>query len=370
MDVDALVIGAGVVGLACAERLARGGMRTLVLERHEDFGRETSSRNSEVVHAGMYYPTGSLKARLCVRGNASIYAWCEAHGVPFARVGKLIVATSAEGEPVLDTIFERGRANGVELERVTGRRILADEPQVAAIAGLHSPRTGIVDSHALMASLLAQARDHGADGAFRHTIFAVEPHAGGFSVSVRDADGERVRVDARAVVNSAGLASDDVAALAGIDLDAAGYRLTYVKGSYFRVHGRPLVRTLGYPVPPPGLAGLGVHVTVDLSGGVRLGPDVEILSTRTLDYRVDEARAPAFFAAASKYLPGLRLASLSPDQAGIRPKLLAPPGQAPAFVIAEESARGLPGWVNLIGIESPGLTCCLEIADEVAALVS
>jgi L-2-hydroxyglutarate oxidase LhgO len=370
VEVDVLVIGAGVVGLACAERFARGGMRTLVLERHAVFGRETSSRSSEVIHAGMYYTPGSRKARLCVRGNVSVYAWCEAHRVPFARVGKYIVATSAEEEPVLDTILERGRANGVELERVTAARIVADEPQVTAIGGLSSPRTGIVDSHALMASLLAGARDRGADVAFRHAILAVEPCAGGYSVAVLDANGERATVAARAVVNAAGLASDDVAALAGIDVDAAGYRLTYVKGSYFRVIGPPLVRRLVYPIPPPGLAGLGVHVTVDLAGGARLGPDVEILSTRTQDYRVDEARAPAFFAAASRYLPGLRLASLAPDQAGIRPKLLAPHGQASDFVIAEESARGLPGWVNLIGIDSPGLTCCLEIAEEVSALVS
>jgi L-2-hydroxyglutarate oxidase LhgO len=318
----------------------------------------------------MYYATGSWKARLCVRGNASIGAWCEARGVPFARVGKYIVATSVEEDHALDSILERGRSNGVELERVTAERISADEPHVAAIGGLYSPRTGIVDSHALMASLLAEARDHGADVAFRHSIAGVDRSADGYSVGVVDANGIRTTIEAGAVVNGAGLASDEVAALAGIDIAAAGYRLMYVKGSYFRVHGPPLVRRLVYPTPPPGLAGLGVHVTIDLAGGVRLGPDIETLSTRTQDYRVDEARAPAFFAAASRYLRGLRLDSLAPDQAGIRPKLLAPEGQARDFVIAEESARGLPRWVNLIGIESPGLTCCLEIAEEVAALVS
>jgi L-2-hydroxyglutarate oxidase LhgO len=317
----------------------------------------------------MYYATGSWKARLCVRGNASVGAWCEAHGVPYARVGKYIVATSAEEDLALDAILVRGRSNGVELERVTAARISADEPHVAAIGGLFSPKTGIVDSHALMASLLAEARDRGADVVFRHAIHAVEPVAGGYSVAVLDANGDYATVDARAVVNAAGLASDEVAALAGIDVAAAGYRLTYVKGSYFRIHGPPLARRLVYPIPAPGLAGLGIHVTVDLSGGVRLGPDVEVLATRTQDYSVDEARAPAFFAAASRYLRGLRLDSLAPDQAGIRPKLSAPLGQAPDFVIAEESARGLPGWVNLVGIESPGLTCCLEIAEEVAALV-
>lgn len=366
---DVVIIGAGVVGLACAERLSRDGREVLVLERHPAFGRETSSRNSGVIHAGMYYPTGSLKARLCVPGNRSLYAWCEERRVPFARTGKYIVATSAEDEAILAGILARGRANGVAgLEPVTGAAIAEAEPNVIATAGLWSPDTGIVDVHALMASLFEAARARGAVFAWRHAVTGIEPGGGGYRMRVVGPGGEPLAVNARAVVNAAGLACDELAAMTGIDVDAVGYRLTYVRGLYFRIGRRGLVRRLIYPVPPADLRGLGVHVTLDLDGGLRLGPNAEVLRDRSLDYGVPESAAPAFFEAASRYLRGLRPEDLTPDQAGIRPKLLA--GSGPSdFVIAEEAARGLPGWVNLVGIESPGLTCCIEIGARVAELL-
>lgn len=369
-EFDVVVIGAGVVGLACAERLSRQGRAVLLVERHPSFGRETSSRNSEVVHAGMYYPPGSWKARLCVPGNRSLYAWCERHRVSFARLGKHIVATSPDEEAELAEIHARGLSNGVEgLEWVGRRALQAREPEVLATAALWSPWTGIVDSHAFMASLLSAARDRNCEVAWKHTVIGAEPVSGRYRLTIVDPSGERVAIATRSVVNAAGLASDEIAALMGIDVDAAGYRLTYVKGRYFRLRGRRKVSTLIYPVPPPNLIGLGIHLTLELDGGMRLGPDAELLPDRRLDYDVPEAAGDLFYEAARRYLRGIARSDVSPDHAGIRPKLVPKGGGVSDFVIAEESARGLPGWVNLIGIESPGLTCALEIAAQVAMLV-
>jgi L-2-hydroxyglutarate oxidase LhgO len=370
VDCDVAIVGAGVVGLACAERLARLGLATLVLERHARAGQETSSRNSQVIHAGMYYPTGSLKAELCVRGNRSLYDWCARHGVAHRRVGKYIVATSREGEGELDAILARGRANGVaRLEKVSGADVVAAEPNVIAAAALFSPDTGIVDAHGLMTSLAAAARAHGADLAFAHVLAAAEPIAGGYLLRARDPSCAAATLRARRVVNAAGLDADVVAALPGLDVAAAGYRQHFAKGSYFRLRRAGLVQRLIYPIPFKQLTGLGVHVTIELDGSVRLGPDVEWLPGRARDYAVAEDKRDAFFAAAASYLRGITPDDLAPDQAGIRPKVQAPGEPIRDFIIVEESARGLPGWVNLVGIESPGLTCALEIAERVARLV-
>lgn len=379
MSWDLVIVGAGVVGLACAAELSARGMRVLVVEREPRAGQGTSSRNSGVVHAGMYYATGTQKAKLCVRGNAAMWAFCEEHRVPCQKTGKLIVATDAPGEEKLHGILARARANGVaELTMVPVSFARELEPNVRCRAALWSPRTGIVDAHGFMDALSARARAHDADFAFHHTVEALDRVAEGFRLIIRDGHGERTELDAPRVINAAGLEADRVAELAGIDVDAAGYRQFYVKGNYFRVRRRGLVSRLVYPVPEEGLAGLGIHVTVELDGAAKLGPDVEAPAdarVRATDYRVDEERAFAFFHAASTYLEGLRADDLSPDQSGIRPKL-ARPGHVwssaePArdFVVAEETARCLPGLVNLVGIESPGLTSSLELAREVAALL-
>ena len=373
MHVDALVIGGGVIGLAVAMRLTRGGMAVALLERHESFGREASSRNSEVVHAGMYYPTGSMKARLCVAGNLALYAWCDAHGVSYRRTGKFIVATSLDEAAVLEGILARGVANGVEGMRwVAAGELEREEPEVRAATALWSPFTGIVDSHGFMQSLADEAALHGALLGWGHTFVDAEPTVEGYAVRYRTPEGNDERMHATRVVNAAGLSADDIAAGMGLDIDALQYRLCYVRGCYFRLSDRwtGRLRHLVYPVPHAGLSGLGVHVTVDLAGGARLGPDVELLGEKVQDYRVAADRAEAFAAAAGTYLPNLRLEDIRADQAGIRARRIVPGGGAPDFIIAEEGDRGLPGWVNLIGIESPGLTCALPLADHVVQLVA
>ena len=373
MRVDAAVVGGGVIGLACAMRLARAGMEVVLLERHPAFGREASSRNSEVVHAGMYYPTGSIKARLCVAGNLALYDWCDAHGVAYRRTGKFIVATTAGEAPALQAILDRGIANGVEgLRWASAGELAREEPDVAADAALWSPFTGIVDSHGFMQSLADEAAVHGTLLGLSHTYIGAEPTAAGYAVRYRDPDGAEETMRAARVINAAGLSADDVAAGIGLDIDALQYRLCYVRGCYFRLSDRwsGRLRHLIYPVPHAGLSGLGVHVTVDLAGGARLGPDVELLEDKVQDYRVAAERAEAFAAAAGTYLPAIRPDDIRPDQAGIRARRIVPAGGAPDFIVAEEGARGLPGWVNLIGIESPGLTCALPLADMVWELVS
>jgi L-2-hydroxyglutarate oxidase LhgO len=368
-----LLLGAGVVGLAVARALARAGHEVIVLERHPRPGMETSSRNSEVIHAGIYYPPGSLKARLCVAGNRDLYRWCETRHVPHRRIGKYIVATSAEEEPELDRLLARAQENGVmSLRHVSSAELAREEPDVRATAALWSPDTGIVDSHTLIASLEADARDAGCTFAYGHTFLEAAPAAGGgYEVRTRDPAGNELVLHADLVVNCAGLEADRIAEGMGIDIDGAGYRQTFIKGNYFRLTEQsPLrLRHLIYPVPNPALTGLGVHVTLDLAGGVRFGPDTELLAGRLLDYAVSPERATLFADRASRYLPTLDANDLRPDQSGIRPRRVLPTGQVPDFVIAEESARGLPGWINLIGMESPGLTCCLGIGEVVAGLV-
>ncbi len=305
-DTDVVVVGAGVVGLACAERLARAGRTVVVVETHESFGRETSSRNSEVIHSGIYYPTASLKAALCVEGNRLLYDWCKERGVDHAPIGKYIVATCEDEEPALDRLLAQAHTNGaVEVTRVSGARVQSQEPNVRATAALFSPRTGIIDSHGFMQSLVFAARSRDCTFAWRNRLVAVDRTSAGYSLALQGPSGDAERFETRYLVNAAGLGSDEVAAMGGIDVDAEGLRLTYVKGSYFRIHRRGLVQHLIYPVPPSDLACLGLHVTLDLGGGMRIGPDVEVLGNREPRYEVDEARRPAFFAAASRYLAGI-----------------------------------------------------------------
>ena len=369
MLAEVVVIGAGVVGLACGAALARAGRSVLVLERGAGIARETSSRNSGVIHAGLYYPPGSLKARLCVEGAARVYARCARENIPHRALGKLVVATTAEELRAVEGLFERGNANGaVGLALVDGAEATRREPHITALAALWSPRTGIVDAHSLCSSYAAELAQHGGELLLRHEVVSLAPSAGGWRVETRGPNGEREGAECGAVVNAAGLAADQVAALAGIDIARAGYRQHLCKGDYFALAAGAPLRFGGLVYPAPHGPGLGVHVTLDLAGRVRFGPDAEFVDR--IDYAVSETKREAFAAAARRYVPGLDGAWLTPDQAGIRPRLAAPGEAFRDFVIAEESERGLAGLVNLVGIESPGLTASEAIGARVAELLA
>jgi L-2-hydroxyglutarate oxidase LhgO len=345
--VDAVIIGAGVVGLAVARALALRGLETVVLESERSIGTGTSSRNSEVIHAGIYYAPGSLKARLCVRGKALLYEFCRSHGVPHARCGKLIVATAEAQVGMLERLQATGRANGVDgLELITAQQAVAAEPALSCVAALASASTGIVDSHALM---LALRGDFEGAGGMRLEVGGAQPMA----------------LAAGLVVNAAGLHAPALAAR--IDGLAPGSvpKAYLAKGSYYGLPGRSPFSRLIYPVPEPG--GLGVHLTLDLGGQARFGPDVEWVDH--IDYAVDPARAAAFVDAIRRYWPGLPDGALQPGYAGIRPKISGPGEPAADFVIQDARTHGVPGLVNLFGIESPGLTASLAIAEEVLARV-
>jgi L-2-hydroxyglutarate oxidase LhgO len=366
-DVDVVVVGAGIVGLACGAALARAGRSVLILERADEIARETTSRNSEVVHAGIYYEPGSLKASLCVRGRELLYERCAKRGIAHCRLGKLIVATDDSQVGTLEALQARAGSNGVPLELVDAARVGDLEPEVRSVAGLWSPTTGIVDGQALALSYLAEAEHHGAILLRRCEVRELALTGGGWRVGLRNADGELETLRSAAVVNAAGLASNRIAALAGLDVDALGYSLHYCKGDYFTLapgQGANLqVRHLVYPVPAG--AGLGIHLTLDLAGRVRFGPDAEYVSD--VDYAVDPGKAESFAVAVARYLPALEGARLVPDYAGVRPKLSGPGESLRDFVVQEESTAGFPGLVNCIGIESPGLTAAGAIAERVVA---
>jgi L-2-hydroxyglutarate oxidase LhgO len=364
-DTPVTVIGAGVVGLAVAARLAPRHPDLVVLERNAAHGMETSSRNSEVIHAGLYYPEGSLKAQLCVEGNRLLYELCAARSIGHRRTGKLVIATSEEeGGPLL-ALSERAAANGAPVERVTGAEIRRLEPALRAVAGLSSPSSGIVSAHGLMDELLAQARAAGAHLQTSARVVALERDPAGWRLEVESPAGRESFTSER-VVNAAGLDADRVAALAGVDLDGAGYRLHWAKGSYFAASSVLPFSHLVYPLPQR--ESLGVHAVLGLDGRLRFGPDLEYLSERRPDYRVDESRRAAFADAVRRWLPELEDNQLAPDIAGIRPKLQGPGDPFRDFVIREESDRGLPGLIDLVGIDSPGLTSALAIAERVARL--
>jgi L-2-hydroxyglutarate oxidase LhgO len=362
--VEVVVIGAGVVGLAIGRALALAGREVLVLEAERHFGTGTSSRNSEVIHAGLYYPTGSLKARLCVDGRRQLYAYCSAHGVAHKRLGKLIVATRGEHIDALQAIHRRALANGVEnctmIEATEARRL---EPQLRCVAALHSQETGIVDSHGLMLALLGDLEAAGGTLACSAPFERAQRHGDGWIVHT---GGEApFALEAALLVNAAGLHAQEVAAaIESLGTEHIPPRFL-ARGCYFQLAGRAPFSRLIYPVPAPG--GLGVHLTLDLGGQARFGPDVEWIDA--VDYTVDPHRADAFYAEVREYWPQLADVSLAPAYAGIRPKLVGP-GEPPAdFVIAGPEAHGVDGLVNLFGIESPGLTACLAIGARVDALL-
>ncbi len=360
-----LVVGAGAVGLAIARAAAFKGHDVIVAEVANAIGTGTSSRNSEVIHAGLYYPTGSIRARHCVRGRRMLYAFCASHGVPHRKCGKIVVSTNDAETVQLAAVFKQAQINDVEgVEMIDAAAVKRLEPHVVSVAAMHSPQTGIIDSHAYMRALRGDLEDRGGMIALNTRINRLARSQAGWIVGF--GDDNQIVVDA--VVNAAGLGAQKLAAA------TEGYprervpRLVLAKGNYFSYGGRPVFSRLVYPVPIPG--GLGIHATLDLAGRMRFGPDVEWLDGEVENYDVDARRAAAFYQRIRDYWPGLPDRSLLPDYAGIRPKITGRGEPAADFLIDAPSDHGLPGLVHLFGIESPGLTASLSLADEIVGYLS
>ena len=363
--VDCVVIGAGVVGLAAARALALAGREVIVLEAAEGIGTETSSRNSEVIHAGIYYPKGSLMAATCVEGRRMLYAYCAEHGVPHRNCGKLIVATNEAESDLLLSIKGRAEANGVEgMRLLSAAEAMAMEPNLQCTAALLSPATGIVDSHSYMLALQGDAEAQGTMLALHSPVNSGRVTDDGIEIEVGGTEPMALRC--RLVVNSAGLHAPAIARkIAGMPSDHIPTAY-YAKGNYFTLAGRSPFSRLIYPVPVPG--GLGVHITVDLGGQAKFGPDVEWIPS--IDYNVDPQRADKFYAAVRRYWPALKDGALQPGYAGIRPKIVPQGAPAQDFTIQGPAEHGVPGLINLFGIESPGLTASLALAERVRAIAA
>ena len=390
-----------MVGLAIAEELSTKYRNVLLVEKNTSYGQETSSRHSEVIHAGIYYPIGFLKAIFCREGNPLLYETCRKRNIPHKMLGKLIVATNppsppfkkggnlvsppfAKGKNLITPPFSKGGQGGFseeinELYKIKERaeqnsvndlsflsqnQIHKLEPEVRATAGLFSPSTGIIDSHSLMRSFYVNAESNDAIIAFRSEVTAIHFDNDRYELEINNGE---YRFQTRILINSAGLHSDKIAALTGIDTEKEGYRLKYCKGSYFSVSPAPKLKHLVYPVPTDNYEGLGIHATLDLNSRVKFGPDTEYVDN--LEYAVNNDKKGSFHQSIRTYLPGIKMESLSPEMSGIRPKLQGPGEQYRDFVIKEEHDSGYSGLINLIGIESPGLTACIPIARHVSSLV-
>lgn len=359
--IDITIVGAGVVGLAVAQELAKKYKNIYIIEKNDSFGRETSSRNSEVIHAGIYYPKDSLKAKTCIEGNRLLYEYCRKNNIAHKKTGKFIVAISTGERKSLEDLFKRGFANGAgDLELLSGDEAKKLEPDIKAEAAISSPSTGILDSHSFMKSLASHFKSAGGEIVYDTEVIGIEKSKDGFEIAVKDKREGEFKFMTRVFINCAGLDSDKVAGMGGIKDD--GYRLKYCKGDYFRVHNNKgrFIKRIIYPLPKEASGTLGIHATLDLQSGLRLGPDDEYVAEQ--DYNIDESKAKAFYDNVVRFLPFIELQDLAPDTAGIRPKLEGPGEGFRDFIIKEESDKGLKGFINLVGIESPGLTSSLSIA--------
>lgn len=366
--VNITVIGAGVIGLAVAAKLSKDFKDILVIEKNSSFGGETSSRNSEVIHAGMYYPKDSLKRITCVEGRALLYDYCQKYAVPHKKIGKLIVATNNDETAELEAIFKNGLNNGIDdLVFLSAKETKTFEPYVKAQAAVYSPSTGIIDSHGLMKTLVSQFKDYSGNIVYASEVCGIEKQGNCFKVAVKDSSGEPFSFLSGIVINCAGLYSDKVAELAGIKKDE--YKIKFCKGDYCRVNQSKakFINRLVYPIPKKKGAGLGIHATLDLAGSLRLGPDDEYIEH--LDYTVQASKQKLFYESVCQFLLFLQPEDLTADMAGIRPKLQGKGEAFRDFVIKDEFDNGLSGFINLIGIESPGLTASLSIASKVKEIV-
>ncbi|MDD5766236.1 MAG: NAD(P)/FAD-dependent oxidoreductase [Candidatus Marinimicrobia bacterium] len=366
--VDIAIIGAGVVGLAICENLSHLNKEVLLLERHESFGMETSSRNSEVIHAGIYYPENSLKARLCVEGNRLLYDLCEKNGVPFRKTGKIIVANTQEEIQNVRHLFEQGTRNHAPgLRFLSKTEINQMEPNISAEFGLFSPETGLVDVHQLMKFYESQSEANNAVIAYHSNVIAIEKTPNDYHISIQDSGGEVEKIAAKFVINTAGIGAEHIAALAGIDTGSVGYQTYPCKGEYFNVAAKHTGKINRLIYPTPTAISLGIHTRLRLDGTFSLGPNAFYVDE--VSYEVNADHQNGFFESVRSFLPFLKPEDLTPEMSGIRPKLQKPGGDVRDFVIVEESEKGLPGMINLIGIESPGLTASPAIAIHVGRMV-
>ena len=370
MDVEICIIGAGVIGLAIARKLSESHKNVFILEKNNKFGQETSSRNSEVIHSGIYYTPGSLKAKLCVEGNDLLYEYAAKKSIPFLKCGKLIVSTDEKENKQLLNLLENGKSNGLSgIELIEAAGVHKLEPNICALQALHLPQTGIIDSHLLMQHLLGDAILNGCEISYLSNVIGIKKIYNGYLISIEDEKGQFYSFTSSTIINCAGLESYNISKLAG--LDDPSYQLSYCKGEYFRV--RPpknkMLSRLIYPLPPQGHEGLGVHATLELDGGLKLGPNAIYLDQNVYDYSVEARNNQAFYNSAKKYLPFLELEDLSPEMAGIRPKLQAKGEATKDFVIKNEYEKGFLNFINLIGIESPGLTASMAIAKYTESII-
>jgi len=359
---DIVIIGAGVVGLAIAQRLSYSNKRIILLERNSTFGQDSSTRNSEVIHGGMYYPTNSLKARLCVEGNRQLYQICRQNGIPHRRTGKLIISNRADELSNIEEIYRQGQINqSPGLVMLEAKEIKKLEPHVRAKWALMSPSSGILDIAALMRNFESIALRNGVKILYEHEVIGLEKLGEGYRVAVKRSDESRVKIITEVLINAAGLNADKIAAMLGIDINRYHYRIHWVKGEYFDVHNRHQgkMNHLIYPTPTP--VSLGIHVRLRMDGTFALGPNA--IYVNAIDYEVDPVHAKEFFESCHGYLPFLEQSDLSPGIAGIRAKLQAKGESVQDFVIRSEADKGLPGFINLVGIDSPALTASVAIAE-------
>lgn len=368
-EVDIVIVGAGVVGLAIASELTRAGRQLFILEKEKTYGQGTSSRSSEVIHAGIYYPPNSLKAKLCVRGNTLLYRICQENRIGHKKIGKIVVATNETEIKGIEQIMKQGKDSGARgLEMIDEDRIHQLEPNVKAVAAVYSPTTGILDTHGLMDHFHQEAKANSSiDPLILDTeVTGLKPTTDGYIVDMTSG-GQPFSVKARVVINSAGLYSDRIAAMAGLDLDKERYRIQWCKGDYFSLTGKPPCKMLVYPEPPKDGTSLGIHATPDLTGRIKFGPNAYYV--KNINYKV-ESDLEEFWKDIVKYLPSIRKEDLHPDMSGIRAKLQGPGDPFRDFVIRHEEDKGFPGLINLLGIESPGLTCSPAIAEMISPIVT
>ncbi len=358
------IIGAGVCGLATSFALSKNHKDILVIEQHDSFGRETSSRNSEVIHAGIYYPPDSLKAKLCIKGKQMLYDLCQEHNIPHQKIGKILIACNNEEEKTIQGIKDNAFENGVENLRFLENNELASlEPSIKAQNALFSPDTGIIDSHQLMHFFYEQSKQNKVEFAYNIKVIDIKKQSSGYKITVKEPTGESFCFETNIIINASGFYADQVAAMAGINIEENKYKIYYSKGQYFRIANPKKFNIQHLVYPPPSSTDLGIHITPDLAGGLRLGPDATF--TDNIDYTINEKDKQKFISSVSRFLKNLSNDDLTPDTCGIRAKLQSPEDKFRDFVIVNEKENNLEGFINLLGIESPGLTSCLAIAEMV-----